>query len=41
MGVRNWRSKKQGREQWRTFWKKLRFTKECNVRKRRRPNQGD
>jgi len=40
MGVRNWISKKRDREQWRTYWKKLRFTKDYNVR-RRGLNQGD
>jgi hypothetical protein len=35
-GVRNWTRKSQDRELWRQFWKRLRFTKNCNPGRVRR-----
>jgi len=32
MGVENWRLKWQNREQWGQFWKRLRFTENCNAK---------
>jgi len=36
MGIRNWRHKLQGQEQWRTILEEIMSTKECNSRRRRR-----
>jgi len=36
MGVRNWRCKYQDENSGGQFWKRLRYTKDCNARRRRR-----